>query len=141
MTRYLLDTNACIALMNGRPANVDARLRRVLKSGADVAISSIVLSELWYGVSRSARADENAARLRMFIAGPLPVVAFVSEDARVAGEIRGSLAVRGTPIGPYDLLIAAQALQRSYTLVTANADEFARVDDLRWENWADAYPS
>jgi tRNA(fMet)-specific endonuclease VapC len=137
VTRYLLDTNACIALLNGRPPAVDARVRRALQAGADIALSAIVLAELWYGVVRSVRADENADRLRAFSAGPLPVVAFDDDDARVAGAIRGALAARGTPIGPYDVLIAAQALQRNYTLVTANVGEFARVDQLRWENWAE----
>jgi tRNA(fMet)-specific endonuclease VapC len=135
--RYLLDTNACIALLNGRPVGVDARVRRALQSGAHVALSAIVLSELWYGVARSARTGENADRLRTFSAGPLPVLAFDDDDARVAGNIRGALAARGTPIGPYDVLIAAQALHRNYTLVTANIGEFARVDELRWENWAE----
>jgi tRNA(fMet)-specific endonuclease VapC len=135
--RYLLDTNACIALLNRRPAGVDARFRRALASGADVALSAIALSELWYGVARSSRKDENSHRLRTFSTGPLPVITFDDDDARVAGEIRGALAARGTPIGPYDVFIAAQALQRNFTLVTANIGEFARVERLLWENRAD----
>jgi tRNA(fMet)-specific endonuclease VapC len=63
-------------------------------------------------------------------------VAFDEEDTRVAGEIRATLEMAGTPIGAYDLLIAGQALRHDATLVTANTAEFSRVPDLRWQDWA-----
>ena len=81
---------------------------------------------------------ENARRLAAFFADPLELIAFDSEDARVAGEIRAELQAIGTPIGAYDLLIASQALRRKLTLVTANAAEFARVRGLKWKDWAAA---
>jgi len=133
---YFLDTNAVIALLKNEPADVRRRLRRVVSRGAAVAISSVVLYELWYGVARSARRCENAERLRVFLSGSVDVVAFDEEDAMAAGELRATLEAAGTPIGPYDLLIAAQALRTGATLVTANVSEFARVRGLAWQDWS-----
>jgi tRNA(fMet)-specific endonuclease VapC len=133
---YLLDTNAVIALLKNDPPSVRARLRRVASRKAGIAVSSIVLYELWYGVARSQRRRENAARLRTFLSGNIEVVAFEEADAVVAGDLRAALEATGTPIGPYDLLIAAQALRTGTTLVTANVAEFARVRGLAWQNWA-----
>lgn len=132
---YLLDTNAVIALLRNQPVVVRDRLRDALCSGESIAISSIVLFELWYGVARSQRRGENAERLRVFLSGDVAVVAFAEEDASVAGDLRVALDVVGTPIGPYDLLIAAQALTSHATLVTANVSEFARVRGLDWQDW------
>jgi tRNA(fMet)-specific endonuclease VapC len=66
----------------------------------------------------------------------LAVVELMREDAREAGRIRAELAADGTPIGPFDVLIAGQALARGLTLVTHNVDELARVDGLRFEDWS-----
>lgn len=132
---YLLDTNAVIALLKNRPGIVRKRLRRVGVKGASVAVSSVVLFELWYGVARSERRRENAERLRVFLSGSINVVPFEEDDAVTAGELRAGLEAAGTPIGPYDLLIAAQALRIGATLVTANVSEFARVRGLVWQDW------
>ena len=132
---YLLDTNAVIALLKDEPAIFRKRLRRTVSRGAAIAVSSIVLYELWYGVARSARRRENAERLRVFLSGGIEVSAFDEEDAKTAGELRATLEGAGTPIGPYDLLIAAQALRSGATLVTANVAEFTRVPDLQWQDW------
>ena len=64
------------------------------------------------------------------------IVDFDGEDARVAGEQRAALETAGRPLGPYDLLIAGQALRREWILVTANVSEFSRVKGLKWEDWA-----
>ena len=133
---HLLDTNACIALINGSPASVRLRLERALKDGAGVAVSAVVAFELWYGAAKSARRQANRQRLETFFAGPLELVPFDDEDARAAGEVRAALETAGTPIGAYDLLIAGQALRHDATLVTANTSEFSRVSELRWEDWA-----
>jgi tRNA(fMet)-specific endonuclease VapC len=133
---YLLDTNAVIALLNDEPAVFRKRLRRVVSKGATVAVSSVVLYELWYGVARGARRRENSERLRVFLSGGVAVYPFSEDDAAVAGDLRATLAAAGAPIGPYDLLMAAQALCNDATLVTANVAEFARLPDLRWQNWA-----
>ncbi|MBV9492460.1 MAG: type II toxin-antitoxin system VapC family toxin [Verrucomicrobia bacterium] len=133
---YLLDTNAVIAVLKNQPASVRHRLRRAWSEGGVViAVSSIVLYELWYGVARSERRQENAARLRVFLSADIRTLAFTEEDALAAGALRASLESAGTPIGPYDLLIAAQALRAGATVVTANLSEFARVDGLSWQDW------
>jgi tRNA(fMet)-specific endonuclease VapC len=132
---YLLDTNAVIALLRDEPAIFRKRLRRAVSRGAAIAVSSIVLYELWYGVARSAHRRENAERLRVFLSGGIEVSGFDEEDAKTAGDLRATLEGAGTPIGPYDLLIAAQALRSGATLVTANVAEFTRVPGLQWQDW------
>ena len=104
--------------------------------GEIVAVSSIVIFELCYGIAKSKRRHLNADVLRGFLAGPVSQLAFDDEDARAAGEVRATLEAAGTPIGPYDVLIAGQALRHKATLVTANTREFARVPGLAWEDWA-----
>ena len=99
---YFLDTSAVIALLRSRPAEVRTRLRHVASQGAVIAVSSVVLYELWYGVARSAHRRENAERLRTFLSGNIKVVPFDEEDAVTAGDLRAALALAGTPIGPYD---------------------------------------
>ena len=133
---YLLDTNAVIGLLNGPPTAVRERFRRRSSEGADMAVSSIVLFELWYGVARSAHPERNAERLEAFLSGVVAVALFDAQDAAEAGRLRVRLARQGSPIGPYDVLIAAQALVRGATVVTANVAEFARVPALSWEDWA-----
>jgi tRNA(fMet)-specific endonuclease VapC len=95
-----------------------------------------VLFELWYGVARSRHRADNTQRLRSFMSGAVTVLPFEEEDAATAGDLRAELERRGTPIGPYDLLIAAQALRARVTLVTANVSEFRRVPGLNWEDWS-----
>jgi tRNA(fMet)-specific endonuclease VapC len=94
------------------------------------------LFELWYGVARSERRRENTERLRVFLSGAVSLVPFDEEDAAIAGDLRATLEASGTPIGPYDLLIAAQALRIGATLITANVTEFARVRGLVWQDWS-----
>jgi tRNA(fMet)-specific endonuclease VapC len=132
---YVLDTNAVIALLKNQPPGVRERLRRAVSQHASIAVSSVVLYELWYGVARSGRRRENAERLRVFLSGNIDVVPFGEEDAMAAGELRAALEAAGTPIGPYDVLIASQALRSGVTLVTANVSEFARVQGLAWQDW------
>ena len=133
---YLLDTNACIALINDKAPLVRSRLQKALAADAKVMVSSVVAFELWYGVAKSARVEANARLVEMFFAGPISLLAFEGEDARVAGRVRAALEAVGTPIGAYDLLIAAQALRHRLRLITANTKEFARVKGLDWEDWA-----
>ena len=133
---YLLDTNACIALINGKPAPVRTRFAKAVDSGSEVCISSIVSFELWYGVYRGSQPDSNRRRLQTFLSGPIGWLAFEDEDAESAGSIRATLEGSGKSIGAYDLLIAGQALHRQMTLVTANISEFSRVPGLAWQDWA-----
>jgi tRNA(fMet)-specific endonuclease VapC len=107
-------------------------------AGDSIYISSIVLFELWYGVSRSARPYSNAAGLEDLLARGVEVLPFLGKDATYAGRIRDGLERIKQPIGPYDTLIAGQAVARGLTLVTANTREFARVPGLVWEDWANS---
>ena len=133
---YLLDTNACIAIISGRSEVVRSRFREALTDGFKVSVSSIVVFELWYGVGKSMYVERNALQVASFLASPIEVVDFDGEDARVAGLQRVALEKAGKPIGAYDLLIGAQALRRGWTLITANTSEFARIQDLKWQDWS-----
>jgi tRNA(fMet)-specific endonuclease VapC len=133
---YLLDTNACIALINGTPSGVRTRFVKTVDAGAQVLVPTVAAFELWYGVAKSARPEANARALQTFFAGPVRLLAFEEEDARRAGAVRAALEIAGKPIGAYDVLIAGQALCHRLTLVTANAKEFGRVKGLVWEDWA-----
>ena len=132
---YLLDTNVAIALIKGQPKDVRERLQSAIQSGIRVAVSTITVHELWFGVAKSAKQDENARRLKAFLSGDVTVLDFNSDAAAISGAIRATLKRRGTPIGPYDLLIAGQAISANATLVTANTAEFMRVDGLTLVDW------
>lgn len=132
-----LDANVVIAVLKQEPDHLLQRFARELSRGP-LALSSIVLFELHYGIANSVRRRENADRLAVFLQAPLEVLPFDSEDAEEAGALRAELKRAGTPIGPYDVLIAAQARRRGATLVTANTGEFARVPGLTTEDWAAA---
>ena len=136
MTTYLLDTNACVALINGAEVNVRRRFQRAVARESVILLSSVVAFELWYGVAKSQRKDTNTQRLEAFFAGPLEWTVFDDDDARAAGAVRAELEGIGKPIGAYDVLLAGQARRRGATLVTSNTKEFARVPRLKWEDWA-----
>jgi tRNA(fMet)-specific endonuclease VapC len=127
---YLLDTNAVIALLKDADTPIGRRVR--MCQPADVFVSSIVLHELFYGAFKSVRTERNVALVNGLRFGALE---FSREDARDAGEVRASLAAKGTPVGPYDMLIAGQARARGLVLITRNTDEFARVPGLLMEDW------
>jgi tRNA(fMet)-specific endonuclease VapC len=128
--KYLLDANAVIALLNDTNSATAKHARR--HKPQDVGISAIVAHELYYGAFKSQRASRNVA---LVDALQFEIVEFDPEDARHAGEVRALLAARGTPIGPYDVLIAGQARARELILVTHNTAEFGRVAGLRLEDW------
>lgn len=133
--RYLLDTNACIAVLRGKPKSVGERIQTAVGHGHEIFLSSIVLHELWYGVFSSSRPAEQTRHLSNFLTSAMQLVVFDEHDAKVAGEIRAYLESNGSRIGAYDTLIAAQCRRRDATLVTANVREFSRVPDLKWEDW------
>ena len=128
--RYLLDANAVIGLLNDRASKLARRARRERPS--DIGISAIVLHELYYGAFKSRRATQNVALIDTL---QFAVVEFDSEDARRAGAVRAFLASKGTPIGPFDALIAGQAVARDLVLVTHNTDEFGHLPELRIVDW------
>lgn len=133
--RYLLDANAVIALLNDMTSPIARRIRRY--APRDIGVSSVVIHELYYGAFKSQRVEKNVARVDAL---QFPVLEFDQDDARQAGEIRAHLASKGTPIGPYDLLIAGQAKARKLTLITHNTTEFTRVPGLKVEDWKVASP-
>lgn len=128
--RYLLDTNAVIAVLNDPGGSVSVRLRSSIPS--EVGVSAVVMHELYFGAFRSQRLERNLALVDGL---RFEVVPLDLEDARHAGEVRALLAAKGTPIGAYDVLIAGQARARGLVLVTRNAKEFERVPSLLTENW------
>ena len=128
--RYLLDANAVIALLNDTTSPIARRVRRY--APRDFGVSAVVIHELSYGAFRSQRVEQNVARVDAL---QFSVLEFDEEDARQAVQIRADLASKGTPIGPYDVLIAGQARARELTLVTHNTTEFRRVPGLKLEDW------
>lgn len=132
-----LDTNVAIALLNGRPHQVRPRFDAAREAGVPLGLSSIVYHELMYGAAASARRHDNEEKIALFIAaGRIALIGFGEADAAEAADLRAYLRRQGTPIGPYDVLIAAQARRAGRVLVTANTGEFARVPGLQVLDWA-----
>ena len=131
MSVYLLDTNICIAWLKKHPTVVE----RVITAGENqVFLCSPVKAELWYGACKSQRVKENQAALHAFF-GCMASLPFDDKAAFRCGELRAHLARQGTPIGPYDVQIAAIGLTHGMTVVTNNVEEFSGVPDLRIEDW------
>ena len=108
-------------------------LERVREHGPlSFGIPSIAAYELYFGAFKSNRVEDNLLRIEQL---RVPIVNFDREDAEEAGRLRALLAAAGTPIGPYDILIAGQAKARSLVLITRNMREFSRVPGLQVEDW------
>lgn len=133
-----LDTNIAITLLRGRRPDVERRLIDTFEAKTSVGLSVVVLLELHYGVGKSIDPNRTLQALDRLLAAPFDVMPFTSDDARRAGTVRADLSRKGLTIGPYDLLIAAQALERGLTLVTNNGREFSRVDGLALIDWLTA---
>jgi tRNA(fMet)-specific endonuclease VapC len=127
--KYLLDTNAVIKILNG-----DAKFVRRVQAGRaeDIGLPAIVMHELYFGAFHGRQTNKTIAIIERLA---FDVVDFRIDDARCAAETRAKLAAAGTPIGPFDVLIAGQALARDLTLITHNTREFSRVAGLRVEDW------
>jgi tRNA(fMet)-specific endonuclease VapC len=128
----LLDTNICIAYLNGRDPTVREKL--LAQSPTEVHLCSVVKAELLYGARNSDHVDQNLRRLHDFFE-PLASLPFDDEAAGWYGSIRAQLRREGTPIGSNDLMIAAIALTGDLTVVTRNEGEFQRVPGLRFIVW------
>jgi len=129
---YLLDTNICIYFMkHSDPALVEKLLSL---NPAELAISSITVFELEYGAAKSNWGAHTRQKLAMFLS-PFTILPFDDEDAAAAGKIRAYLEQKGTPIGPYDIQIAAQGISKGMTVVTHNTREFMRIPNLKTEDW------
>ncbi|MDP2005504.1 MAG: type II toxin-antitoxin system VapC family toxin [Rubrivivax sp.] len=128
---YLLDTSICIYIINEQPAQV---LQRLIQAGREsLAISSITVAELAFGVAKSTRADSRV-KLENFLS-KFPILDWGQDAAWVYGNVRKTLEAKGQRIGERDLLLACQALSLDITMVTNNTREFERIEGLKLENW------
>ncbi len=132
MNQYLLDTNICIYLIKKSPPEVFERFKKIRLN--QLHIPTVTVFELYYGIEKNNSHQRNLLALEKFIE-PLSIVDFDLSAAKKAAHIRNQLRILGTPIGPYDIQIAAIALSLHMVLLTNNIDEFERVDGLRLENW------
>ena len=132
MIKHMLDTNTCIYIIKRKPAMVIERFQKTKVS--QIGISSITLSELLYGVSKSSKPEQNQIALAQFVS-PLEILPYDDEAAQYYVDLRADLEKRGTPIGSLDMLIAAHALSLSGTLITNNEKEFKRIPNLKIDNW------
>nr|WP_314617374.1 tRNA(fMet)-specific endonuclease VapC [uncultured Pseudomonas sp.] len=133
MLRYMLDTNICIFTIKNKPQVVREAFNR---HHGQMAISTVTLMELIYGAEKSAHPERNLAIVEGF-AARMEVLQYDSRAAEHSGQLRAELAIAGTPIGPFDQLIAGHARALGLTLVTNNLREFQRVPGLRIEDWLD----
>ena len=129
---YLLDTNICIYAMNYRYPKLKQKLLTVLPD--DIAVSSITVGELEYGAAKSKWGDRTRQTMYAFLSN-YTILPFDHADAICFGNLRAALASAGTPIGAYDVMIAAQGLAKGLTVVTHNTGEFSRVPGLNLEDW------
>jgi len=130
--KYILDTNICIYIIKKKPEDV---IKHFLKMKPDsIGISNITISELYYGVAKSSKPNENTVALEQFLFS-LIEIDFNKIDAIAYGTIRAQLEKEGKIIGAMDLLVASQAISRNLILVTNNEKEFNRIKNLQIENW------
>jgi len=129
---YLLDTNACIQILNSSLSSVTQRILTV--PCRQLFLCTVVYSELYYGAFKSSQVERNLTHLEHLFE-EFSVLSLDKQGAKLAGQIRSQLAASGTPISPNDLLIAAVALANDLTLVTHNTREFSRVHGLKYEDW------
>lgn len=130
---YLLDTNICIYAINGRHPSLTKNLLTIPPD--EIAVSSITVGELEYGAAKSHWGDRTRHTMYAFLSN-FTVIPFDNEDAACFGNLRAALAQAGTPIGAYDVMIAAQGLTKGLTVVTHNTGEFSRVPGLKLADWA-----
>ena len=133
---FCLDTNIIIHAINRRRPEFAVRISEELQAGRTLMVPAIVRFELEYGLAKSQRREANSAILATLLARGFEQPAFDLDDAAEAGDIRAALEAKGAPIGPYDLLIAAQASRRGAALVTLNCRDFERVPGLMVTDWA-----
>ncbi len=130
--KYLLDTNTCIYVINKKSKTILNKLSEIEIS--EMVISSITVAELFFGVEKSSKKEENLTSLNNFLL-PFGILNFDSSDSVTYAKVRTELQKAGTPIGPMDLLIASQAISKDLILVSNNTREFQRVQNLKLENW------
>jgi tRNA(fMet)-specific endonuclease VapC len=135
MIKYMLDTNICIFTIKNKPQVVREAFNR---HHSQLCISAVTLMELIYGAEKSAAPEKNLSVIEGF-AARLEILPFDNDAAAHTGMIQSELAKKGTPIGPYDYMIAGHARSRGFIVVTNNMREFERVPGLRVEDWVTPY--
>ena len=133
--KFLLDTNICIYMIKNNPPEIRKHFQNI--TPGNIYISAVTVAELQYGVEKSAAKEKNASALEAFLL-PLVTAPFDLDSAIAYGKIRAALERQGTPIGGMDMLIAAQAIAHSFTLITHNLKEFQRIPNLKYETWVDS---
>jgi tRNA(fMet)-specific endonuclease VapC len=133
MLKFMLDTNICIFTIKNRPESVREAFKR---HDGQMCISAVTLMELIYGAEKSSRPENNLAQVEGF-AARLEVLKYDQDAAAHTGQLRAELAKAGTPIGPYDQMIAGHARSQGLIIVTNNLREFKKVSGLRVEDWVD----
>lgn len=128
---FLLDTDTCIYALKQNPHVLGQLLS---KSREEILVSVITEAELRTGAAKSSSVIKTLRLVENFLR-PLAVAEFTSDDAIAYAQIRARLERAGTPIGPFDTLIASQAVARDLILVSNNEREFRRVAGLHLENW------
>ena len=134
MIRYVLDTDICIYINNNHPENVVKRMRQIQMF--EIGISSVTVFELIHGALKSQKVEHNLNQINQ-MREMISVLEFDPNAAEHAAKIRRELEIQGTPIGPFDILIAGQALSLNAILVTNNTREFSRITNLKLENWVE----
>ncbi len=132
---YLLDTEICIVLINGKSSNARARFAQASRGKATIATSTIVVHQPWHRAAKSESVTRYSRALAVFLSRDIEILDYSAQDAHAAGEIRAELERQGKRIGEYNTLIAGQAFARNLILVTANTSEFQRVKGLVVEDW------
>ena len=131
---YLLDTNICIYAIKGKFPTIADNLLSI--DPDNIKISAVTVMELEYGAAKSNWSDRSREAIKAFLAS-FEILPFTDMDAAVCGQLRAELAVRGTPIGAYDIMIAAQSVSRGLIVVTYNTGEFSRVSGIVPEDWTE----
>ena len=131
---YLLDTNICIYAITGKYPKIAEKLLAIHPD--EIKVSTVTVMELEYGAAKSNWSERSREAIKAFLAS-FDILPFSDTDAAVCGQLRSELAVLGTPIGAYDIMIAAQGVSRGLTVVTHNTGEFQRVSGIRLEDWAE----
>ena len=130
--KYLLDTNICIYIIKNKPQSVLNRFLSI--PNTQFAISSITVAELFYGVAKRQFPEKNEIAIKNFLL-PLTILSFDENAAEYFGKIKANLEKKGTPVGGFDIMIAAHAISENLTLITNNEREFNRIEGLKVENW------
>jgi tRNA(fMet)-specific endonuclease VapC len=131
MLKLILDTNTCIFTIKHKPAEVREKFTR---HHGEMCMSTVTLMELIYGAEKSASPAQNLAVVEGF-AARIEVLDYNQDAAAHTAQVRAELAKLGTPIGPYDCMIAGHARSRGLIVVTNNRRKFMRVPGLRVEDW------